>query len=66
MRLTRGPMTPDEFAEALRLARGGEVTSDTGADDAIDAALLDVALDAPSPRAELIEAARDAFARRIQ
>lgn len=66
MRLTQGPMTPDEFAEALSLATAGEVTTDTGADDATDAALLAVALDAPSPRPELIEAARLAFARRTQ
>lgn len=44
MRLTLGPMTPDEFAEALRLATAGEVRTDTGADDRTNDAVTAIAI----------------------
>lgn len=59
-----GPMTSDEFDEALAYALDGVIVTDHGATDEIQDALTAIAEAAPNPPASLIEAARDAFARR--
>lgn len=52
-----GPMTRDEFRDALTRARRGEVLSDTGASDAVEDALDKVARRIPGA----VQEARRAF-----
>ena len=65
MRLDEGgAMSHAEFEAALAVAIAGELLTDTGADDALDEALLAVASSAPDSdaRADAIEVARLVFA----
>jgi hypothetical protein len=54
-------MISADFQHCLTAAMRGEIFTDRGADDAILAALLAVAEDAPNPDETLVEAARQAF-----
>ena len=59
-----GAMSRAEFEAALAVAIAGELLTDTGADDALDEALLAVASSPPDSdaRADAIEVARLVFA----
>lgn len=61
MRTSNNPAAPAEFEDALDAALNGEIRSDTGLTDAVQAALLDVAMAAPYTPPALIQAARDAY-----
>ena len=56
-----GPMTDDDFDAALADALRGRVSSDSGANDATQDALDEVARSAPDVPERLIERARAAF-----
>jgi hypothetical protein len=61
VKLPNTPMTSDEFEVLLLDALEGRIVSDSGADDALDRALNDIAM-ANSPSAAQIDAARAALA----
>lgn len=54
-------LTREDFEELIDLARSGVLQSDTGTTDRMDSALYAVAVAAPNPPQELIDAARRAF-----
>ena len=63
MRVGGADVTQDEFDAALTDASLGFIVSDTGLPDDVERALDAVRAAAPDPPADLLKAARDAFAR---